>query len=70
MPPILGVVLFTAQGVFDATNGVLDGAFGLIGLAFGIQSGVADDFSDGFFDFAFYDFCRSGDPIFIHGSPL
>ena len=70
MPPYQGVKLFAAQRVFDAANRVLGFAGDLVRLAFGGQLGVADGFANSLFHRAFYDFCRSGDAIFVHDYPL
>jgi hypothetical protein len=66
MPPLSGVALLAAQRVFDAADRILNFASGLIGLAFGVQFGVAGDLANSLFHFAFYDLCRTGDAIFVH----
>ena len=35
-----------------------------------IQLGVAQNFANGLFHFAFNDLCRTGDAIFVHYMPL
>lgn len=62
--------LFALQRVLDATDSILDLAFNLIRLAFGVQLGVTDNLADSLFHFAFHDFRRADYTIFVHDKSL
>jgi hypothetical protein len=60
-----GTRLLFLEGVFDAANRVLDLAFDLLGLAIGLELGVADYLAGRFLNPAYDLFCRSCDPVFV-----
>jgi hypothetical protein len=64
--------LLLPELVLQTANGVLDLAGGLVGLAFGLQLGVAGDFARGFLDAALGLLRGPFNTIFIHvdDSPL
>jgi hypothetical protein len=64
--PEWSVVERFLDGILDAADGVLHFAGDLVGLAFGLELGVAGHFARDFLDFAFRLFGRAFDPILVH----
>jgi len=65
-PPYGLVPLVAARRVFDAANGILNFALGLIGSTRRLELGIASDFSGRLFDNALGLVGRPFDPIFVH----
>src|SRR5664280_2969692 len=61
--------LFPFERVFDTTDGVLNLAFNLVGLALRLQLGVTGRLSDRLLHCAFDLLRRSNDPVLVHMIP-
>jgi hypothetical protein len=58
--------LFPLESVLEATDSVLDLSCRLVGLALGLQLGIAKHLAGDLLDFAYDSLFRSFDPIFVH----
>jgi hypothetical protein len=66
----LAAVLFSFERVLDAADGVLNLTLNLVGVAFGLQLGVADRLADHLLDCALDLLRRSDDPVLVHSCIL
>src|SRR6185295_13062352 len=63
--------LFPSEGVFKATDGILNFAFCFVGLAVRLQLGVTDRLADHLLDGAFDLLRRSDEAVLVHDfSPI